>query len=243
MDIGIEGRVALVTASSKGLGRAAAARLAAEGAAVTICARGEEALRATESAIRHAGGRVHAIVQDVTQPDAPQTLVDETVREFGGLDILVANSGGPPPGRALDPDDAAFETALNNNLLTSIRLARSAVPAMRERGGGRICFITSAAVKQPMPGLTLSNTARAGLWAWAKTAAQDLMPEGITLNLLCPGLHATDRLIELGAGSEDEPMGNPDDFGHVVAFLCSEQAGFISGTALQVDGARTLGLL
>lgn len=242
MDLGLKDRVALVTASSKGLGRAAAVQLASEGAKTVLCARGEQALRATEASIREAGGEVLGLVEDVTEPNAPTNLVDATLERFGRLDILVANAGGPPPGRALEPDDEAFMTALNNNLLSSIRLVRAAAPSMRERGWGRICMITSAAIKQPMPNLTLSNTARTGLWAWAKTAAQDLMPDGVTLNLLCPGLHATDRALELGAPSGEE-MGDPQDFGHVVAFFCSEQAGYISGTALQVDGARTLGLL
>ena len=113
---------------------------------------------------------------------------------------------------------------------------------MREGGWGRICLITSSVVKQPNPGLALSNTARAGLWAWAKTAAADLFGDGITLNLACPGYHATERVKALGV-PDDLPMGDPADFGRVVAFLCSEPARFLSGAALQVDGARTVGLL
>lgn len=242
MDLGLEGRRALVTAGSKGLGRATALALASEGAKVTICARGEEALRATEADIRALGGDVQAIATDVTEPDAPERLVASTIEAFGGIDVLVTNSGGPPPGRALDPDDQAFLSALNNNLLSPIRLVRASVPSMRSQGWGRICMITSSAVKQPLPELTLSNTARTGLWAWAKTAAQDLFADGITLNLACPGLHATDRMKELGLG-EDQPVGDPADFGRTVAYLCSEPAGFISGVALQIDGARTFGLL
>jgi 3-oxoacyl-[acyl-carrier protein] reductase len=114
------------------------------------------------------------------------------------------------------------------------------VPHMRAAGWGRICLITSSSVKQPIPDLATSNTARAGLWGWAKTAAQDLIDEGITLNLACPGLHATDRVTDLGFTGR---LGDPADFGRVVAFLCSQHAGFISGAALQVDGASTLGLL
>jgi len=129
---------------------------------------------------------------------------------------------------------------LNANLLTSIRLVQASVPPMRAAGWGRICLLTSSFVKQPSPTLSYSNTARTGLWAWAKTAAQDLIDDGITLNLACPGLHATDRMKELGTEGR---MGDPEDFGAVVAFLCSEAAGFVSGAALQVDGARTLGLL
>ena len=241
MDLGLAGRVALVTASSKGLGRAAALALAAEGAKVTVCARGEDALRATEHELSGMGD-VLALVEDVTDPDAPARLVQAAVERFGRLDVLVANAGGPPPGRALDVDDDAFWAALEANLLTSVRLTREAVPHMQKGGWGRICLITSSTVKQPNRGLALSNTARAGLWAWAKTAAADLFGEGITLNLACPGYHATERVKDLGV-PDDLPMGDPADFGRVVAFLCSEPARFLSGAALQVDGARTVGLL
>jgi 3-oxoacyl-[acyl-carrier protein] reductase len=237
MDLGIAGRVALVTGSSRGLGRAVALSLSREGAKVVLCARGEEELRRAEASMpREALG----IVADVTDPATPQRLVDAAVERFGGLHVLVANAGGPPAGRALEPDDAAFEDALNANLLTSIRLVRAAVGPMREASWGRIVLLTSRTVKQPMPGLALSNTARTGLWAWAKTAAQDLLPEGINVNLACPGTHATDRARQLGLSG---PMGEPADFGDVVAFLCSEQANFIAGAALQVDGGETTGLL
>jgi 3-oxoacyl-[acyl-carrier protein] reductase len=152
----------------------------------------------------------------------------------------VANAGGPPRTRAVDVDEDGMAAALNANLQTSIRLALAALPSMREAGWGRICFITSNAVKQPIPELAYSNVARTALWAWAKTAAQDLIADGITVNLACPGLHATDRVKELNF---DGRLGDPEDFGRVVTFLCSEPAGFVSGAALQVDGAGTLGLL
>jgi 3-oxoacyl-[acyl-carrier protein] reductase len=239
VDLGIAGKTALVTAASKGLGRASAQALSEEGAKVVICARGEEALQAAAAGMP---GEVHAIVADVTQPDVPQHLVDESVARFGALDIVVGNAGGPPPGRALDLDDDAVRAAIEANLLTSVRLVRAAVPHMRAAGWGRICLITSSSVKQPIPVLALSNTARTGLWAWAKTAAADLFAENITLNLACPGLHATDRMKQLG-GLGSGVHGEPDDFGRVVAFLCSEPAKFVSGAALQVDGAATLGLL
>jgi 3-oxoacyl-[acyl-carrier protein] reductase len=239
MDLGITGKVALVTAASKGLGRASAQALSEDGVKVVICARGADALREAAAAMP---GEVHEIVADVTEADVPQQLVDETVARFGRLDILVANAGGPPPGRALDLDDDAVRAAVEANLLTSVRLVRSAVPHMRAAKWGRICLITSSSVKQPMPVLALSNTARTGLWAWAKTAAADLFPEGITLNLACPGVHATDRMRQLG-GLGGGAHGDPGDFGRVVAFLCSEPAKFVSGAALQVDGAATVGLL
>jgi len=241
MDLGIDGRVALVTSSSKGLGRATALALAGEGVKVAICARGEDALRATEREIIDAGGEVLATVADVTEPGAPARLVAAATERFGGLDILVANAGGPPPGRALDIADDAIEAALNANLLTSIRLVREAVPWMRRSGWGRICLITSYSIKQPIPTLALSNLARTGLWAWAKTAAADVFPQGITLNLACPGTHATDRMTQLGG--DPAGMGNPEDFGRIVAFMCSRPAGYLSGTAINVDGTAILGLL
>jgi 3-oxoacyl-[acyl-carrier protein] reductase len=241
VDLGIAGRTALVTAASKGLGRAAAMALAAEGVKVAICARGEEALQATARVISDAGGEVLATVADVTDPGAPARLVAGAAEHFGGIDILVANAGGPPMGRALEVTDAQIEAAVNANLLTSIRLVREAVPWMRQAGWGRICMITSYSIKQPLPSLALSNVARTGLWAWAKTAAADLWPERITLNLACPGSHATERMTELGG--DPAGMGDPGDFGRIVAFMCSQPAGYLSGAAVNVDGAAVVGLL
>jgi 3-oxoacyl-[acyl-carrier protein] reductase len=137
--------------------------------------------------------------------------------------------------------DEVIEAAVQANLLTSIRLVREAVPHLRERGWGRICLITSVTVRQPARDLAASNTARTGLWAWAKTAADDLFDEGITVNLACPGIHDTDRVRQLGHAAGR--MGDPADFGKVVAFLCSEPAGFVSGIAMGVDGATVAGLL
>jgi 3-oxoacyl-[acyl-carrier protein] reductase len=237
MDLGIDGKVALVTAASKGLGRGVAAALAREGCRVVICAREPERLARTAAEL---GDDVLAIPADVTDPDAPARLVDAAVERFDGLDILVANVGGPPRARALDVTDEGMLDAVNSNMLTSIRLVLAAVPQMRATGWGRIVLLTSSFVKQPSPDLAYSNAARTGLWAWAKTASQDLIDDGITLNLLCPGLHATDRIKELGYEGR---KGDPEDFGRVAAFLCSEHANFVSGTAIQVDGAGTLGLL
>jgi 3-oxoacyl-[acyl-carrier protein] reductase len=202
VDLGLQGRVALVTASSKGLGRASAQALSEEGAKLVLCARDRQALE----------------------------------------EAAAAMPGGPPPARALEVTDDAVLAAIDANLLTSIRLVRAAVPHMRAAGWGRICLIASISVKQPIPTLALSNTARTGLWAWAKTAAADLADDGITLNLACPGTHATERMRQLG-GLGDGWVGDPADFGKVVCFLCSDQARFVSGAALQVDGAATLGLL
>jgi 3-oxoacyl-[acyl-carrier protein] reductase len=241
MDLGIAGKVALVTASSKGLGRASAEALALEGVKVVISARGEEALGDAAAAIRAAGGEVHTVVADVTRPDAPARLVEETQRRYGGMDILVANAGGPPPGRALEITDEQIAAAVNANLVTSVRLVRAALPWLQQNGWGRICCITSYSIKQPLPNLSLSNLSRTGLWAWAKTAAADLFPTGVTLNLACPGSHATDRMRQLGG--DPASMGDPGAFGRVVAFLCSQPAAYLSGAAVMVDGAASMGLL
>jgi 3-oxoacyl-[acyl-carrier protein] reductase len=244
VDLGLEGRVALVAASSRGLGFASAAALVEEGASVLISGRGKDSVAAAQKTLRSRavrGAEVAGVVADVTEPASPARLVEETVQRFGGLDILVANAGGPPLGRALEVDDAALEAAIGANLLTSVRLARAAASPLRAGEWGRICFITSYSVKQPVPTLALSNTARVGLWAWAKTAAADLADQGVTLNLICPGPHATERMAELGAGGGVR-MGDPADFGKVVAFLCSEPAGFVNGAAVVVDGGSTLAL-
>ena len=243
MDLGLEGRVAVVAASSKGLGRATAEALAAEGASVLLSARGGAALDEAVQGIRDAGGSAEGVAADITEPDVPAALVARAVERWGRLDIVVGNAGGPPPARALDVDDDAVLAAVEANLLSSVRLARAAVPHLRAGGWGRICFITSVSVRQPIPTLALSNVARTGLWAWAKTAAADLFADGITVNLACPGLHATDRMKALGGGATGGPAGDPDDFGKVVAFLCSEPARFVSGTAVGVDGAAVAGLL
>ncbi len=236
MDLGIDGRVALVTAASRGLGRGAALALSAEGARVAICARTEAVLRQTASELP---GEVLAIPADVTDPATPAMLVEETVARFGRLDILVANAGGPPAVRALEVDDDAARAAIEANLLTSIRLVKAALPHMRSLGWGRVVLITSTAVKEPIPTLATSGMARTGLWSWAKLAARDLADEGITVNLVCPGTHATERARKQGLKGR---TGDPEDFGRVVAFLCSASASYVSGAALLVDGAATLGL-
>ncbi len=241
MDLGIKGKSALVVAGSRGLGRATAEALAAEGARVMVSSRSAEGLDAVRTSLRSQGAEVETTVADITEASAPTAVVEATVAAFGSVDVVVANAGGPPPGRALEVDDDALWAALNANLMSAVRLARQAVPHMRDQGWGRICFITSFSVVQPIPTLALSNTARAGLWAWSKTAAQDLASEGsgITLNLVCPGPHGTDRMRELGGA---DVMGDPADFGSVVAFLCSRQAAFVNGAAVVVDGGATLAL-
>jgi 3-oxoacyl-[acyl-carrier protein] reductase len=241
MDLGLDGKVAVVAAGSRGLGFATAQALAAEGVRLVVSARGSDALESAADALRSSGTEVATLVADIGAPDVPERLIRAAVDQFGGLDIVVANAGGPPPARSLEVTEDQLDAALNLNLRASIRLVQAAVPVLRARGWGRICCITSYSVVQPVPTLTLSNTARVGLWAWAKTAAQDLASDasGITLNLACPGSHATDRMKELGGSGV---MGNPADFGKVVAFLCSQPAGYINGAAIVVDGGATLAL-
>ena len=242
MDLGLEGRVAVVAASSKGLGRAVADALAAEGVGLVISARGEEALASAEATLRSRGAEVVAVRADVTDPETPERLVSLAIDQFGRLDIVVPNAGGPPPGGALEFDDEAILRAVQANLLTSVRFVRAALPHLRTAGWGRICCIASSTIAEASPTLALSNTARTGLWAWAKTAASDLRDTGITLNLACPGFHATDRMIELGFTGSGRPMGNPADFGKVVAFLCSQAAANVNGARIVVDGGESLAL-
>ena len=236
MDLGLRDRVAIVTAASKGLGRASAEALAAEGAHLVLNARDAEALE------RMAASMPDALVVpgDITDPDLPAQLVEAAVQRWGRVDVVVSNAGGPPTGSALEVYDEQVLAAVNANLLASVRLARAAVPHMRQQQWGRICFIASISVRQPIRDLTLSNIARTGLWAWTKTAAQDLADDGITVNLAAPGLHATDRLIERGVTGR---TGDPADFGKVVAFLCSQPAGFVNGIAMGIDGGAVTGLL
>jgi len=174
MDLGLDGRVAVIAASSKGLGRACAVALADEGVRVVISARGGETLAKTEEMLRSRGAEVVALSADVSDPATPGQLVSLALERFGRLDIVVPNAGGPPPAGSLDVDDEAILKAVQANLLTSVRFVRAALPHMRQAGWGRICCITSYTVIQAAPGLALSNTARTGLWAWIKTAAQDL---------------------------------------------------------------------
>ncbi len=240
MDLGLKDRVALVTAGSQGLGYASAAALAAEGARVAITGRTVDVLESAAERLREEhGADVLALAGDITDPAEPARVIEAVTGRFGGLDVLVANAGGPPPGRALDVTDDQVLAAVNANMLTTVRLVRLALPHLEASGQGRICAITSASVVQPIPGLSLSNLSRVGLWGWAKTAAQDLVGRNVTLNLICPGLHATDRMTSLGMNGR---AGDPGDFGRAVAFLCSSSAAFITATTLVVDGGATLGL-
>jgi 3-oxoacyl-[acyl-carrier protein] reductase len=246
MDLGLAERAAIVTAASKGLGRGTALALATAGCHLVLNARDAVALTATADECREHGVDVIEMPGDATAADTPAALVARALDAFGRLDIAVANAGGPPPGKALDVDDDMIRAAVENNLIASARLVRAAVPAMTDNGFGRIVCITSTSVKQPISGLSLSNTARTGLYAWCKTVATDLAADpstkNITVNLACPGLHDTDRVRQLYAGGAPEGIGDAEDFGRVVAFLCSTSARYITGQAILVDGGATVGL-
>jgi 3-oxoacyl-[acyl-carrier protein] reductase len=240
VDLGLAGRVAVVAAASKGLGRGAAEALADEGVSLLINARGEEALDSALASLSGRGAKVVGYAGDVTRPEVPAALIERAIAEFGRLDIVVTNSGGPQAKRALELSDDEIKDAVESNLLTHVRFVRAALPHLEQGGWGRICAITSYGVVQPLPNLALSNVARSGLRAWAKTAAQDLAPKNITINLVAPGMHRTDRILSLGATTER--LGDPGDFGKVVAFMCSEPAGFMNGATIVVDGGATLAL-
>ena len=219
---------------------AAREKLSVSSARVVITGRRPDKLSEAADRLEEATGRRPLTVAgDITRPDEPARAVSASVERYGRLDILVANAGGPPPKRALELSDDEVLAAVEANALTTIRLVRSARPHLAASGAGRICCITSVSVVQPIDGLSLSNLARAGLWGWAKTAAQDLRAEGVTLNLICPGYHRTERMKSV---SFPGPAGDPAHFGQAVAFMCSAAADFITATTLVVDGGSTLGL-
>jgi 3-oxoacyl-[acyl-carrier protein] reductase len=240
VNLGLDGRVALVTAASRGLGLAAATALAEEGCDLVICARSPGPLAEAAVALRGRGVDVLAVEADVIAPDTADRLVGAALERFGRLDVLVANGGGPPKGGPLEVTDDDLEAALQACLLSLVRLARAAVPPMQAGGWGRICLIASNGVQQPHPDFTLSATARTGLWGWAKAASHRLAGDGITVNMACPGFHRTERLVEL---AHSGAAGDAADFGRVVAFLCSEPAGWVNGVALKVDGGDSHSLL
>jgi 3-oxoacyl-[acyl-carrier protein] reductase len=258
MDLGLEGRVAIVAAASRGLGRAVAERLAREGAQVSICARRADELERAVRTIREATGRdVCARVTDITDPGAVEAFVRETADRFGRLDVCVTNCGGPPSKSFLDIGIDEWRSAVDSILMSAVYFAREALPRMKAMRWGRLLMITSATVKQPIDGLVLSNSARAAVTGLARTLANEFGPHGITVNMVCPGYTLTDRLTELAdaraAGGESREqvlerwrnevpvrrIGTPEEFAAAVAFLCSTSASYINGAALAVDGGWT----
>lgn len=252
MDMGLTGKRALVCASSKGLGLGCARALAAEGVNLVMNARGQDALDAAADTIRaEFGVEVTTVAADITT-EAGQAAVLEAA---GDLDILVTNAGGPPPGVWSDWNRDDFIKALDANMLTPIALMKAVLPAMMERGWGRVVNITSQSVKAPIPALGLSNAARTGLTGYVAGTARQVAAHGVTINNLLPGIHATDRAVQLDTGVTQAQgitmqearaqryatipagrYGTPDEFGAACAFLCSQHAGFIVGQNLLLDG-------
>ncbi len=243
MDLGITGKRALVTGASRGLGRAIAEELVAEGCRVAVSARGEERLRTTADEI----GAV-AVVADMADPDGPAEAVTRAVEALGGIDILIANAGGPATGPLVTASDADLDEAVQKNLLGTIRLIRAALPGMRERRWGRIVTITSRTVREAIDGLALSNVARAGVAGAVRTFARELASENVLVNNVMPGSVRTDRLIEIygsdaaiderGRATPMGRVGEPRELAASVAFLVSDRASYITGVSLLVDGGE-----
>lgn len=256
MDLGIKGKTALVVAASKGMGKASALGLAAEGARVVMCARGEAALKDAAAEVKQrTGAEVLALTADASRAADISRVVAEANRVFGGVDILVANVGGPPPGSFEQMTDEQWKAAFEQVHLSTVRFIREVLPHMKQARWGRILAIQSSSVKQPVDGLVLSNGIRPGIAGLFKTLAGDLAPHGITVNLVLPGRIMTDRFREhqtdrakrsgvtlekqMELSSADIPMGRigtPEEFAAMVVFLASKPASYVTGTAVQVDG-------
>lgn len=263
MDLGIKGKIALVTASSRGLGRAVAEELAAEGADLVICARSESLLDETAAAITAASGvKVVSMVADISDPAAVERVWNQTREEFGRVDILVNNAGGPPAGLFEAHPSSAWTDAWKLNFESAVNMTRAVLPGMKERLWGRIINITSVAVKQPVDNLILSNSVRAAVTGFARTLANEVATHGVTVNNVMPGFTLTDRIAHLAesnaklrgttakaeiAGMESQiPMrrlGTPKEFAAMVAFLASDRASYTTGASIAVDGGWIRSLL
>ncbi|MGB8857906.1 MAG: SDR family oxidoreductase [Ilumatobacteraceae bacterium] len=247
MDLALNGRRALVTGASSGLGLGCAQALAAEGAQVTLVARSAERLAAAAATIPTP---VHTLAADLGELGGIPEVVAAAEALMGGIDIVIVNAGGPPAGNFATTPFERYEPALRLNLLSGVALCEAALPGMRQRKWGRIVAITSTSVREPMGNLILSNTARAGFTAFLKTVATEVAADGVTVNSLQPGLHNTARLAGLyggdiaaaAAGVPAQTLGDPADFGRIAAFLCSDSAKYVTGASIPVDGGALKGL-
>jgi 3-oxoacyl-[acyl-carrier protein] reductase len=262
MDLGLKGKAAVVAGASKGMGRAVAHGLAAEGARVALLARDAAALeRAASEIARATGSETLAIPTDVTRREQVERAIGQAASRFGRLDILVTNAGGPPAGTFETATDEAWQAAFELNHLSTVRMIRSALPHLRKAGAGRIVNIQSTSIKQPIEGLMLSNGIRPGVQGMARTLAEEVARSAITVNTLLPGRIKTDRFYSVvdsrakqTGAPRDEVLrsiesqipvgyaGDPEDVAHVVVFLCSERARYVTGQAIAVDGGATRGL-
>lgn len=246
MDLGLKDTRALVTAASKGLGRACAAALAAEGSRVFIVSRDEALLAEVERDI----GAVGHLATDLSRAGEPESAVEAAVAALGGLDILVCNAGGPPPGTFESTPVDQWEVGYNLTLMSTVRLTKAALPHLQASGRGRIVNITSISVRQPIPNILLSNAFRSAVTAMAKTLAGEVAGQGVTVNNLAPGTIMTDRVRQLYSGNLEDVargipagrIGTPEEFGATCAFLCSVQAGYVTGQTIGVDGGMLRGV-
>ena len=253
MDLGLKGHGGLVAAASKGLGRACAEALIAEGADVFISSRDAASIESTAKQIGAAGW----FAADVSKPGDPEALVNAAVARLSSLDMLVVNAGGPPPGTFQSTAVELWEVAFHLTLMSAVRLVRAGLPHLKKSNQGRIVFITSISVRQPLPNIALSNAMRGAVTGLAKTLSRELAPDRITVNCLAPDAILTDRTRQVAAASGADaeewirkqaaaaPMGrlgDPAEFGAACAFLCSKQAGYITGQTLGIDGGALLGV-